>query len=488
MARKFFGTDGVRGQVGKHPMTVDFSLRLASAAARVLAPEGFRSPTVTCLTVPAGKKGGEVNDAMKARGFTISAGYGSLKDTTIRIGHMGDHDVAELWALQWVDAVLAAAQRDPGRSLRWPQVARLHPAARVASRDPLLAALLPGDLVRLGRAFARVTPWSFLRHDCAVGRWSVEGIEAGAAAWMDDGMFSRWTMQAFPFLEDEVVFGAEAFVDVVEGGFAFRPFLTGMETEKQDNTVFFADEAGTFVASLNGFATANDDSLESLLTLAVQLMNDEMPDAELQAGEPYAITIAGVEGLAADLSGTLFGGPVLGQALVARPTAGHVLNGFALGNTAGGDEVWIDGGRVLFATLLDSIRFFPIAAPTVAAGATAEAGATVAPPAANSPCPIATDASYAFTQANAVRVGGGAFGGPGRAAAYLDTLLGPAGQAVAYERIGSEPFGDTILDAYRLSYEGISQPAVIYVDEYVFETLYAPVGFTCSIAFPLAAP
>ena len=66
--------------------------------------------------------------------------------------------------------------------------------------------------------------------------------------------------------------------------------------------------------------------------------------------------------------------------------------------------------------------------------------------------------------------------------------LGPAGQTVAYERIGSAPFGDTILDAYRLSYEGIAQPAVIYVDEYVFETLYAPVGFTCSIAFPLVAP
>ncbi|MFN8041409.1 MAG: hypothetical protein U0Q07_19485 [Acidimicrobiales bacterium] len=114
------------------------------------------------------------------------------------------HDVAELWALQWVDAVLAAAHRDPARPLRWPEVARLHPAARVAARDPLLASLLSGDLVRLGRAFARVTPWSFLRHDCAVGRWSVEGIDAAAAAWMDDGMFSRWTMQAFPFLEDEL--------------------------------------------------------------------------------------------------------------------------------------------------------------------------------------------------------------------------------------------------------------------------------------------
>jgi phosphoglucosamine mutase len=40
MGRRYFGTDGVRGTVGEHPMTVDFALQLASAAARVLAPEG----------------------------------------------------------------------------------------------------------------------------------------------------------------------------------------------------------------------------------------------------------------------------------------------------------------------------------------------------------------------------------------------------------------------------------------------------------------
>ncbi len=40
MSRRYFGTDGVRGTVGTPPMTVDFALRLASAAARVLAPEG----------------------------------------------------------------------------------------------------------------------------------------------------------------------------------------------------------------------------------------------------------------------------------------------------------------------------------------------------------------------------------------------------------------------------------------------------------------
>lgn len=40
MSRKYFGTDGVRGRVGQSPMMVDFALRLASAAARVLAPNG----------------------------------------------------------------------------------------------------------------------------------------------------------------------------------------------------------------------------------------------------------------------------------------------------------------------------------------------------------------------------------------------------------------------------------------------------------------
>jgi phosphoglucosamine mutase len=42
MSRRYFGTDGVRGKVGTHPMTVGFALRLAGAAARVLTPHGGR--------------------------------------------------------------------------------------------------------------------------------------------------------------------------------------------------------------------------------------------------------------------------------------------------------------------------------------------------------------------------------------------------------------------------------------------------------------
>jgi phosphoglucosamine mutase len=40
MSKKYFGTDGVRGRVGSDPMTADFAMRLASAAAQVLVPAG----------------------------------------------------------------------------------------------------------------------------------------------------------------------------------------------------------------------------------------------------------------------------------------------------------------------------------------------------------------------------------------------------------------------------------------------------------------
>jgi aspartate aminotransferase-like enzyme len=37
--------------------------------------------------------------AIKKEGWTIGSGYGALKDTTFRIGHMGDHTVAGVDAL-----------------------------------------------------------------------------------------------------------------------------------------------------------------------------------------------------------------------------------------------------------------------------------------------------------------------------------------------------------------------------------------------------
>lgn len=59
---------------------------------------GRRSWTVSCIRLPAGGEltGGAVAKRMESRGITIGAGYRALKDTTFRIGHMGDHTVEGL--------------------------------------------------------------------------------------------------------------------------------------------------------------------------------------------------------------------------------------------------------------------------------------------------------------------------------------------------------------------------------------------------------
>jgi aspartate aminotransferase-like enzyme len=62
----------------------------------ILAPEDSRSPTVTTITLPEGLKSADVVNGVARRGFVIGGGYGKLKDTTIRIGHMGDHTLDTL--------------------------------------------------------------------------------------------------------------------------------------------------------------------------------------------------------------------------------------------------------------------------------------------------------------------------------------------------------------------------------------------------------
>jgi aspartate aminotransferase-like enzyme len=71
-------------------------MRDAGIGISILAPEGARSPTVSCISLPPTHTGGAVTAAMKARGYVVSAGYGELKDTGIRIGHMGDHTLDEV--------------------------------------------------------------------------------------------------------------------------------------------------------------------------------------------------------------------------------------------------------------------------------------------------------------------------------------------------------------------------------------------------------
>jgi hypothetical protein len=101
-------------------------------------------------------------------------------------------------------------------------------------------------------------------------------------------------------------------------------------------------------------------------------------------------------------------------------------------------------------------------------------------------CVVSTDATYGYTQSNAIKVGGDDFGGPPRERAFLDNLLGPKGQNISYVRTGSMDFGDTILDAFRIT--GFGKQVILYIDEYSYTDPQAPLGFTCLTSFPFSKP
>lgn len=94
------GREGIEQRWDRHIAMRDATLEWVAAAAErrnidlgVLAPAELRSPTVTVVTLPRGISTKEAREAISARGFTVGGGYGQLADTTIRIGHMGDHTV-----------------------------------------------------------------------------------------------------------------------------------------------------------------------------------------------------------------------------------------------------------------------------------------------------------------------------------------------------------------------------------------------------------
>ena len=68
-------------------------MREKGVGLEVFAQKGHRSPTVTCVATDRSR---QVVSDLFARGWVIGGGYGKLKDSTIRIGHMGDHTMDEL--------------------------------------------------------------------------------------------------------------------------------------------------------------------------------------------------------------------------------------------------------------------------------------------------------------------------------------------------------------------------------------------------------
>ena len=108
--------EGVEARWARHQAMAAATWRWADALGarfgpdvRVLAAPGQRSPTVTAVTLPERLTSAPLVAAVAERGYVIGAGYGRLRDTTFRIGHMGDHTVEGLaGCLAAVEEALAA--------------------------------------------------------------------------------------------------------------------------------------------------------------------------------------------------------------------------------------------------------------------------------------------------------------------------------------------------------------------------------------------
>lgn len=89
--------EGLDARYERHRVMRDITHQRTARYAKLAADRAFASATVTTL-VPVLPPDALRNE-MKKRGFTLGGGYGQWKDTTFRIGHMGDISVADLEAM-----------------------------------------------------------------------------------------------------------------------------------------------------------------------------------------------------------------------------------------------------------------------------------------------------------------------------------------------------------------------------------------------------
>jgi len=107
-----------------------------------------------------------------------------------------------------------------------------------------------------------------------------------------------------------------------------------------------------------------------------------------------------------------------------------------------------------------------------------------------SKCEVSADPEYGYTREKPIKVGGMPLNGPRRQRQFLQALVGPAGQPIAFKRRGSlAPDADNvILDLYEVTYPGIEKPIELYLDLYRWDPPKAPPGFLCGTPIGLEAP
>ncbi|MCP4200641.1 MAG: alanine--glyoxylate aminotransferase family protein [bacterium] len=100
--------EGLEARWERHVHLRDLTEKWAAAAGfEYASDEGARSPTVSCLKTAPELAPTELVDKLAQQGFLVGGGYGRLKESTFRIGHMAEIGSTDLELL--FEAVAASA-------------------------------------------------------------------------------------------------------------------------------------------------------------------------------------------------------------------------------------------------------------------------------------------------------------------------------------------------------------------------------------------
>jgi aspartate aminotransferase-like enzyme len=100
---KSIAAEGIEARWARHKAmavrTQEWLTRIADETGKRvvnIAPLGYQSPTVSTIKLPADIPGDTFTAAVAKKGIVVGSGYGKLKSSTFRIGHMGDHTLETL--------------------------------------------------------------------------------------------------------------------------------------------------------------------------------------------------------------------------------------------------------------------------------------------------------------------------------------------------------------------------------------------------------
>jgi aspartate aminotransferase-like enzyme len=100
---KAMSSEGIEARWGRHKamaaLTQEWIAKISDETGKRLvniAPLGSQSPTVSTIRLPAELPSETFTPAVAKKGITVGNGYGKLKSSTFRIGHMGDHTLETL--------------------------------------------------------------------------------------------------------------------------------------------------------------------------------------------------------------------------------------------------------------------------------------------------------------------------------------------------------------------------------------------------------